>query len=41
MNGEMGRIGIFYPIYSNESSPSEVAFQSNSRDQSGDVKELI
>ena len=28
MNGEMGRIGIFfYPIYSNESSLSEGAFQ--------------
>ena len=27
MNGEMGRICIFYPIYSNESSLSEVAFQ--------------
>lgn len=27
MNREMDRIGIFYPIYSNESSSSEVAFQ--------------
>ena len=41
MNGEMGRIGIFFTLFIQMNHLHQRLHSASSRDQSGDVKDLV